>query len=437
MSILALNRWISFLLPFRLKRRVKYLRRGLINLGNTCFLNCVLQALAGSPIFLKFLGDARNASTSFFSRQLEQVLQEIHSAEDEGDLSTSLEYVNPSAVYSALQTHRDWWQIGEQQDSGEALNAILEVIESELTLQNSTMARENDIIDKRLLSESQLKNSSPGLFDAYLWPSDFDDGIAVNPFRSIVTYDVTCSSCHFKKERVHEMRYMYTLSLDASTSAVEECFSSHFAIEKLEGVYCDVCTLRSTRHKIEGTPSQYSPVAMRMGILGRFDYFLHEETFESQEIKAFLGDLQLRRVPRTMYRCLRIVDSPSVLVLHLNRASFDMKTGESRKLGHCVSFPFRFGLDSLQGTMTDCSSSMSSSGDDNGRSYYTLVAVLVHTSGSSSTHFGHYYSCVLDRRGRWLGVSDREVWPMTAEQVKRAPAFLLFYEKIRCTADVS
>lgn len=417
----------SLLLTFRPKRRVKYLRRGLVNLGNTCFLNCVLQSLAGSPVFMKFVNNlARSAGPSSFSHHLIQVLEEVHTKEKVGEISDSAENVNPSVILEALRTHKGWYTIGEQQDSGEALNAVLSIIESEIEQRNSMVERENTFVGKiELLSVTQLKNSSAGLFDSYSW-QDRGDGLEMSPFRSITMYDTRCTTCQFKKEKTHNMCYIHQLNLDTTTTSVQQLFSSHFATEQLSGVYCDMCTLREIRPKIEGTPLQYSPVAMRMGMIGTHDYFLHEATFESPEMRTFLSEIQSRRVTSTMERCLRIAQSPAILCLHLNRATFDEKTGEPRKIRHSVMFPFSFRLDTGRGAMAIIDSSSHNSTD---KCCYSLVAVLVHTSGSTSTHFGHYYSCVLDRNGRWLGVSDRDVVSMTADQVARAPAFLLFYEK--------
>ena len=122
----------KLLLPFRLKRRVKHLRRGLVNLGNTCYLNCVLQALAGLPDFLEYLkGLNAEGEEDRFSIHLQNVLRDLHECQDSvGQLSDTSGSVNPIVILDALRKDQKYIA-GEQQDSHEAFNFIVSVVERE------------------------------------------------------------------------------------------------------------------------------------------------------------------------------------------------------------------------------------------------------------------------------------------------------------------
>ena len=390
---------------------------------------------AGLPDFLEYLkGLNAEGEEDRFSIHLQNVLRDLHECQDSiGQLSDTSGSVNPIVILDALRKDQKYIA-GEQQDSHEAFNFIVSVLERESQKNKGAPAILMRDKYKDLLTASQLMNSSRGIFDSnkQTWESEGD---FKNPFESLITYNDRCIQCGKYKAKVNQATFCYSLPLEASTSTMEECFSKHFSTEVIDDVYCDMCTLKEVHKKITDTPLQYFPAAMKMGIAGENDYFLHETHFESQEMKEFLSKVGVSRMATTVERRLYIVQSPQIMVLHLNRAIFDTSTGMSRKLGQIVHFPFAFRLDSSSTDEDDLTTHMRiiDTGTSTGpgaypQSFYSLVAVLVHTA-SASVHYGHYYSCILDSKGRWLGVSDNSVWMMTLDQVRSAPAFLLFYEK--------
>lgn len=101
---------------------------GLINLGNTCFLNALLQALAAMPSFKRWLvaedmGRRRGILTSV----LQQVLTSLVRGKGVSQ--------NPSAVLRALRAHGWVLSLHQQQDVHELYLVLI-----------STLEEENDVV---------------------------------------------------------------------------------------------------------------------------------------------------------------------------------------------------------------------------------------------------------------------------------------------------
>ena len=122
--------------------------------------------------------------------------------------------------------------------------------------------------------------------------------------------------------------------------------------------------------------------------------------------------------------------SPDVLMIHINRSAFDLRSGIIRKNFATVDFPSVLDLSPFTADPADDSNNdphypmqgiPTKSGD-----LYNLKAAVIHYG---SANFGHYIS-FRKFHGFWWRISDDQVDLTTESQVLNAQGvFMLFYEK--------
>ena len=140
-------------------------------------------------------------------------------------------------------------------------------------------------------------------------------------------------------------------------------------------------------------------------------------------------------------KTVRISKLPAVLVFHINRTRWDLR-GTRKKLMDQVSFPLH-NLDLEYACWDECFED-SSEGDDNAgilsspsiqsrnakndSALYSLSAVVSHHG--SGMDKGHYSALCLDADSdTWIHYNDRKVSISSDEDVQDAQAYLLFYER--------
>jgi len=134
--------------------------RGLQNLGNTCFLNAALQALAHTPLltqfflqgqFIRDLNAANPLGTGgILATTFANLLQQLYRQEGEGKgTSKSKDALAPEEFYSALcrLCPLVGEQRGAQQDAHEVLAFLLDALHEDLN-----RAREKPPYKERMIS---------------------------------------------------------------------------------------------------------------------------------------------------------------------------------------------------------------------------------------------------------------------------------------------
>ncbi|OQR90424.1 ubiquitin-specific protease [Thraustotheca clavata] len=218
---------------------------GLSNLGNTCYLNSVLQCLAYSPPLAQYLiarantNKSTNLKAGFAAEKaMARFLAEMHS-------KNVHKVVRPSEIVSNLRQISKFFRIGRQEDSHEFFRHFLDSMHK-MALKNAGLKDDN--------SPKSLSTLVHSVFGGTL--------------RSYVK----CAKCKFVSERI-EPYLDLSLEISSGISTIENALRHFTAVEKLDAEnawMCSGCSQRSRASK--GLSIQTVPNALVLH-LKRFDVF--------------------------------------------------------------------------------------------------------------------------------------------------------------------
>ncbi|XP_047980267.1 ubiquitin C-terminal hydrolase 22 isoform X1 [Salvia hispanica] len=337
--------------------------RGLNNLGNTCFMNSVLQALLHAPPFRNyFLSDRHNhercRKTSADRLCLPCDVDVIFDAVFSGDRTP----------YSPAKFLYSWWQHSEnlasyeQQDAHEFFISMLDRIHDKL-------------------GKSSLANK--GNVDCQC--------IAHRVFSGILRSDVTCTSCGFTSS-TYDPCMDISLDLNTGASAAADFSSRPKLNETLAGCF-DLFT----------KPERLGP-----------DQKLYcENCHEKQDA---LKQMSLKKLPLVL--CLHIKRFEHSPIRKMSRKidrhlqfpfSLDMRPYLSSSI---VKKRFGNRMFSLEGEEADVSSTE-----------FEVFAVVTHTGMLESGHYATY----LRLRNQWYKCDDAWITEVDEEVVRTSQCYLMFY----------
>ncbi|XP_052481862.1 ubiquitin carboxyl-terminal hydrolase 27 isoform X2 [Gossypium raimondii] len=234
------------------EKRKKHLEKlclvpGLQNLGNNCFLNVILQALASCSYFQSFLQKILDeCESTLVDRQgeslpltitLSDLLEELGMA---GERRVAL---SPHKVMSALSLYIQNFDLTSQQDAAEAFLHLLSSLREEFSdiyLPNqSTLADIFASQTSRILTpeRKEVQNEQKRWQQHYL-----------GPFDGIIGSILSCRSCSYQISL--DFQFFHSLPLfpvlyGASTimagCTLEDCLWQFVLAEKLENYYCSHC----------------------------------------------------------------------------------------------------------------------------------------------------------------------------------------------------
>ncbi|CAG8565500.1 3516_t:CDS:10 [Acaulospora morrowiae] len=336
---------------------------GLQNLGNTCFMNSVLQALFNTAEFRRrILRTSRNRTSTLY--QLQQCFQSL-----ESDKS----YISPSAL---LETLPKWLNNGRQQDCHEFLK-------------------------QQLTSNKRQRLDDPNNHISF---DQLDDNeIPISPFGGVLVNTIECLSCGTEsktKEEFHDLTLSLQIESSSKNLSFSDLLSEFFSPEKLNDdnqYHCEKCrglcdALKTTRIMV---PPKYLILS-----LNRFEY----------------NKRYAKRIKIMTHVTIQETLSLSYIAKSDRRTSKVDSNGTKHKINQYVNGDIGGKRNGVNGNSNGITNGVTN-GDsiDNDKIYkeingntrisgkgdikmewaeYDLSAIVIHSG--SSAEYGHYYTYAKD-----------------------------------------
>ncbi|GMH06662.1 hypothetical protein Nepgr_008502 [Nepenthes gracilis] len=313
---------------------------GLTNLGNNCFLNVILQALASCISFKLFLEENNEELQSSFVQEhvkglplcvaLAKLLEELCILQDGRVI------LSPREVMSAMNLYIPQFKLANQQDAAEAFLHLLSCIREEFS--DSYVPKCSTLAEMAGPSGRIIAPTRGGeISEPERWRQQF-----IGPFDGIISSFLTCQSC--SSEIMMDFEFFHTLALSPMTDdsdyivdgcAVEDCIRSFLAADRVENYYCSHCWHISAikyLSSVEGNKKEIEKLSC-----------CNEQDCCDCRNLPFLQALTWSNRFSHTFKQLSIARCPKILCLQLQRASVNV-FGELVKLEGHISFPFLLNL---------------------------------------------------------------------------------------------
>ncbi|XP_010852147.1 PREDICTED: ubiquitin carboxyl-terminal hydrolase 27 [Bison bison bison] len=384
--------------------RVEPRNLGLINLGNTCFMNCIVQALTHTPILRDFFLSDRH--------RCEMPSPELCLVCEMSSLFRELYSGNPSPHVPYKLLHLVWIHARHlagyrQQDAHEFLIAALDVLHRHCKGDDAGKAASNP-------------NHCNCIIDQI--------------FTGGLQSDVTCQACHGVSTTIDPC---WDISLDLPGSCTR-LFLEHTVPNTLLLVSLILtpalgCTARDQHlqllpniPKLPKTQATCSGLSLLPGITTLTDclrrFTRPEHLGSSAKIKC--GSCQSYQESTKQLTMNKL---PVVACFHFKR--FEHSAKQRRKITTYISFPLEldmtpFMASSKESRMNGQLQLPTNSGNDENK--YSLFAVVNHQGTLES---GHYTSFIRHHKDQWFKCDDAVITKASIKDVLDSEGYLLFYHK--------
>lgn len=466
---------------------------GLINLGQTCFLNTILQALAACPQFIAWL----NLDSSIKEDSLRATLATVISVINGTHVSIGQGPYAPADVMNALR--RLGWAIppGEQ-DAHELFHVLLTSLDEE----SPKLARLTgclsdalglDMIDNEDLDSMDTENpldqdfplmatstqsetlgkSASTVSLSELATSFISDTGAMGGSNLLAVGTLSgggsgrprtlkwAGSGLGLNRRRWVSRSCRSLRLSGPPPAVTQINVPHpFTGTLASQLKCTECGYKSAV-RYDKFESLSLPLPSGMGDLGWGRHKLHEllTCFTSAEVVNDVScegcnrgrEMNLSPIQSKQFKTQQFGKLPLCLCIHISRNMWHA-SGKMSKRQDYVQFPIRLSLSTYTFLQSQFISRHFSSTSEGGsplaysmpsswsaqhqidssqewRHLYQLAAVVVHIGDAHSGHFATYRRGHHTTTSKWFYTSDTEIREATIDEVLRSTAYMLFYEK--------
>ncbi|RPB09167.1 cysteine proteinase [Morchella conica CCBAS932] len=312
---------------------------GLWNMGNTCYQNSVLQAMASLSHLKPHLMSLSISEEEDYmnpSGALASLIATLNA------LSPSPRAFTPSPII-VRGTDNSGWIYNEQQDAQEYFQKLTGALEKEvsrfLERKKRSATRGLEAIAEIVRGERvQDPESIATLEKEYR-----------SPFEGLFAQRVGCLQCGYVESISLQRFTSLSLSLPPTwTCTLEECLEEFTAIEQIQEVDCDKCTLKSLHKQLlslASTPLSADVQSQIQARIAALAAAIDDDNFDPKIPGVKISPRQ--KVSTTKTKQTMIARAPQVLVLHLNRSQYDVVTGMTGKNHAAVSFPARMDLGRL------------------------------------------------------------------------------------------
>lgn len=338
---------------------------GLYNMGNTCYLNSVLQCLSNTaPVTAFFTSDE-------YALHINEVNREGTGGTVASEFALLLKVlwdgsyrcITPRLFKAVVGRLRPRFAGSQQQDCQELLIFLLDALHEDLNTAQAAGVRP--------LPPSQLEAASDGQrSDDDAARAAWDDhklrnqSVITQLFQGQFRSTVTCSRCGWKSRKFDVFQYLaLEIPSNVNRCSLQDCLRMYLRDEKIDGFKCEKCkNLVTASKKID------------------------------------------------------VWSLPPILMVFFKRFKNGFYADEFSKVGTTIDFP----LDSLDVSTVAAGSSPASRSKS-----YSLFAVANHYGTMNS---GHYTACCKSPVSQsWYKFNDETVSSISPAEVKSAAAYVLFY----------
>ncbi|KAH7335450.1 hypothetical protein B0J17DRAFT_670242 [Rhizoctonia solani] len=359
---------------------------GLRNMGNTCYMNSVLQCLSGTVPFTRFFTDRRwhhevNMMNPLGTRgELANAFYTLLRDMWQGDLP----YLTPAPFRKSICAHARQFFGSDQHDAQEFLIFLLDGLHEDL---NRIIVKPQfeELTSER---EAELERMPKQLAGAYEWAryKRRNDSIVVDYFQGQFCNQMQCLTCGQTSTTYNaflNLSVPIPVTKGATKIPLEECIKALVGREFMDNAdawHCPRC-----------------------------------------------------KTARRAAKQLTFSRMPPVLIIHLKRFSF--KGPFTDKLETLVEFPVKE-LDLTNYMPPPLTPDMDKDGLERFSSQdpraqippykYELYGVANHFGSLSSGH----YTAFVKSRGKWMYCDDSRITPAESKEVVGKPAYILFYKRV-------
>ncbi|KAJ9596914.1 hypothetical protein L9F63_012039 [Diploptera punctata] len=401
--VLAIGSFVLWGPTTRYKRKGQIV--GLVNLGHSCFLNALLQALASCHNVMDWLSKQQyNLSKTSLTASLLKTLSILNGKEEGEDPFT------PSILIQSL-LNKGWIISSGEQDAHELFHIIVSTLEEEIQKPITKVCSLLDVAKCDDVREVQSDNPvqqhnylqlRPTLSCIETRNSQTECKLkTLLPFHGLFTSQLQCVSCQHKSAVHYTTFYSLSLVLPPRVLSFIAILKSYTLTDLIENyvtnrivnnVSCEGC----------GRPNTDQVKTLNFGKL------------------------------------------PTCLCIHIARTTWE---GEPTKRDDYIKFPEFLNMDPYtynnvqlkqaayrehaKGDENLANGSISLSPEDSRcKHHYRLAAVIVHKGSLFNGHFITYRRGIGNSYNSWYYTSDTEVNETTLNEVMQASAYILFYTRI-------